>query len=167
MKRGFPPIAGKTATILILGTMPGEESLRKREYYAHPRNAFWRILGSLLGFEPAADYEDKTRILLENNIALWDVMNSCERKGSLDSSIKTESIIENEFAPLFSRCPGIKNVYFNGARAEQEYVKRIKPQLPKTRHEITHTRLPSTSPAMARLSLKDKITEWSKITCIT
>ncbi len=113
MKRGFPPIAGETATILILGTMPGEESLRKREYYAHPRNAFWRILGSLLGFEPAADYEEKTRILLENNIALWDVMNSCERKGSLDSSIKIESIIENDFAPLFSQCPGIKNVYFN------------------------------------------------------
>ena len=123
-------------------------------------------MGSLLGFEPATSYEKKTRHLLDHNIALWDVMFSCERKGSLDSNIKSKSIVENDFARLFSHCPGIKNVYFNGARAEQEYVKRVIPLLPKAKPEINYARLPSSSPAMARLSLSDKITEWSKITRI-
>ena len=163
MKNGFPPLAEKTATILILGTMPGEESLRKNEYYAHPGNAFWRIMANLFGFQPSVDYAEKTRILLENRIAVWDVMKSCEREGSLDSRIKNDTIIENDFSSLFCKCPDIRNVYFNGARAEQEYSKRVLPQLPETKQDIQLDRLPSTSPAMARLSLDDKILAWSKI----
>jgi len=163
MKKGFPPIAEKTAIILILGTMPGEESLRKNEYYANPRNSFWRIMASLFGFSPSVNYVEKTRILLENGIALWDVMKSCEREGSLDSRIKKDTIIENDFFSFFSRHPDIISIFFNGHRAEQEYCKRVLPKLSETKHKIMHDRLPSTSPAMARLSLDDKILEWSRI----
>lgn len=82
MKKGFPPIADKKAKVLILGSMPGEESLRKNEYYANPKNCFWRIMAALLGFGGDLNYEERTRILKKNRIALWDVMKSCERRGA-------------------------------------------------------------------------------------
>ena len=120
-------------------------------------------MASLFGFSPSVNYEEKKRVLLENGIALWDVMKSCEREGSLDSRIKKDTIIENDFVSFFSRHPDIISIFFNGYRAEQEYCKRVLPKLSETKHEIMHDRLPSTSPAMARLSLDDKILEWSRI----
>ncbi|MEN8136498.1 MAG: DNA-deoxyinosine glycosylase [Thermodesulfobacteriota bacterium] len=162
-KKGFPPIAEKTATVLILGTMPGEESLKQNEYYAYPRNSFWKIMATLFGFDSSATYEQKTQVLLQNKIALWDVISSCQREGSLDSSIKNETIIENDFNAFFKRNSHITHVFFNGARAENEYRKKILPKLSKTKHDIKYARLPSTSPAMAQLSLNAKILEWSKI----
>ena len=163
LKKGFPPIAVETATVLILGSMPGEESLKKNEYYGNPRNSFWKIMASLFGFDLSVNYEERTRILLENKIALWDVMRSCERKGSLDSYINNGTIIENDFAFFFKNYPNIRNVYFNGAKAEREYFKRVLPRLPKSKRHINYDRLPSTSPAMTQLSIKAKIIEWSKI----
>jgi double-stranded uracil-DNA glycosylase len=163
LKIGFPPIAKETVMVLILGTMPGEESLRKNEYYANPRNSFWKIMGSLFGFDSLAPYEERQRILLENRIALWDVIKSCERKGSLDSSINNDTIVENDFAYFFTRYPDIRNVFFNGAKAENEYFKRVFPKLSETKFEIKYDRLPSTSPAMAQLSFNAKMLEWSKV----
>ena len=163
LKTGFPPIAGEVVKVLILGTMPGEDSLRKNEYYANPRNSFWKIMEILFGFDSMAQYEERKRILLKNKIALWDVIKSCERKGSLDSSINNETIVENDFASFFTRNPNIRNVFFNGAKAESLYFKRVLPNLSETKFEIKYNRLPSTSPAMAQLSLNAKILEWSKI----
>jgi len=163
LKTGFPPIAKETVKVLILGTMPGEESLRKNEYYANPRNSFWKIMASMFGFDSLAQYEERKRILLENRIALWDVIKSCERKGSLDSSINNETIIINDFTLFFTRYPNIRNVFFNGAKAENEYFKRVLPKLSETKFEIKYDRLPSTSPAMAQLSFNAKLLEWSKI----
>ena len=163
LKKGFPPIAEKTATVLILGTMPGEESLRKNEYYGNPRNSFWKIMASLFGFDSSGRYAERTRILLENRIALWDVMRSCERKGSLDNNIDNGTIIENDFVSFFKKYPNIRNVYFNGAKAEKEYVRKVLPKLSRSKHNIKYARLPSTSPAITQLSLKSKILEWSKI----
>ncbi|MGK5092581.1 DNA-deoxyinosine glycosylase [Deltaproteobacteria bacterium TL4] len=163
MKQGFPPIAEKTAIILILGTMPGEESLKKKEYYAHPRNAFWEIMASLFDFNPSLNYEEKNEILKDNRIALWDVMKACEREGSLDSKIKKDTIIENDFVSFFNKYPNISYVFFNGSRAKQEYTKRVLPKLAESKHEIKYAQLPSTSPAMAHLSLDEKILEWSKL----
>ena len=162
-KKGFPPIADKTAKTLILGSMPGEESLRKNEYYGNSKNAFWKIMSILFGFDSLAPYEERTRILLGNRIALWDVMQFCERKGSLDASINSETIIENDFTSFFNRYPNIRNVFFNGTKAEKEYLKRVLPKLSETKHEINYYRLPSTSPAMRQLSLNAKISKWSKI----
>jgi hypoxanthine-DNA glycosylase len=163
MKVCFPPIADKNAKVLILGTMPGEESLRKKQYYAHPRNAFWYIVERLLNIDSKVSYEERKSLLKINHIALWDVLMSCEREGSLDSSIHDTSIVANDFALFFSEHPHIKPVYFNGARAEQEYMKRVLPVIADEFKRIEYFRLPSTSPAMARLTKDEKILHWSKI----
>ena len=163
LKKGFPPIAEKNARILILGSMPGEESLKKNQYYGHPGNAFWKIMAVLFGFDSSMKYEERTKILLKNKIALWDVMRFCERKGSLDSNIKNSSIIENDFNSFFNAHPNIRDVYFNGVKAEREYLKRVLPKISGLKRNISYVRLPSTSPAMTRLSFKAKLMEWSKI----
>lgn len=163
LKKGFPPIAEETAKVLILGSMPGEESLRKNEYYGHPRNAFWKIMATLFGFDSSMKYEKRKKVLIKNRIALWDVMRFCERKGSLDNNIKNRTIIENDFDSFFNSHPNIEYVFFNGVKAEKEYLKRVLPNLSRSKRNINYDRLPSTSPAMTQLSLKAKILEWSKI----
>jgi len=163
IKSGFPPIAGKSARVLILGSMPGEESLRKKQYYAHPRNSFWHIMSRLLNAGPVADYRARTRLLLENHIALWDVVRFCEREGSLDSSIKNGSVSVNDFAAFYTKYRGIKRIFFNGGAAEREYLKRVLPSLPAGLQGIKYLRLPSTSPAMAGLTTERKLAAWSVI----
>ena len=120
-------------------------------------------MARLFGANPPVDYEEKKRLLSENKIALWDVIKSCKREGSLDAKIINNSIIENDFDSFFNRYPNIRNVFFNGSRAEQEYVKRVFPKLSEAKRQKKLVRLPSTSPAMAQLSFEDKILEWSKI----
>jgi len=163
MKVCFPPIADKNAKVLILGTMPGEESLRKKQYYAHPRNAFWYIMERLLKIDSKVSYEERKSLLKINHIALWDVLMSCEREGSLDSAIRDTSIVTNDFALFFSEHPHIKSVYFNGAKAEQEYMKRVLPVIADEFKGIEYFRLPSTSPAMAKLTKDEKFSHWSII----
>ena len=163
IKKGFPPIAEKTATVLILGSMPGEESLRKNEYYGHPGNAFWKIMAELFKFDPTIRYEERINILLKNKIALWDVLRFCERKGSLDSNIKNKTIVENDFDSFFKKYSNISDVYFNGVKAEQEYFKRVLHTLSGIKQNINYYGLPSTSPAMTQMSFKAKMLEWSKI----
>ncbi len=156
---GFPPIAGATARTLILGTMPGQASLAAGQYYAHPRNAFWPILGALLGFDPAAPYEHRVACLMASDIALWDVLRRCRRRGSLDHDIDRTSIAANDFATFFARHPGIDRVYFNGAGAETLYRRHVlRPGDRSVRR--TGVRLPSTSPAHAALSLAAKRAAW-------
>ncbi|MFH2046604.1 MAG: DNA-deoxyinosine glycosylase [Pseudomonadota bacterium] len=163
LKQGFSPIANKKAKVLILGSMPSEESFKKSEYYGNPRNYFWKIMAFLFGFDFSISYKEKIKILLENKIALWDVVQSCERKGSLDTNINNKTIIENDFVSFFYKHPNIKNVYFNGAKAEAEYYKRVLPMLSKSEHKINYVRLCSTSPAMTLLSFDAKLREWLKI----
>ncbi len=163
MKEGFPPIADAQATVLILGSMPSEESLRKKEYYGNPRNTFWKIMARLLEFEHAAIYEERMGILKNNKIALWDVMQTCERQGSLDSAIIDSTIVENDFVSFYCRHPNIRQVFFNGTKAEKEYCKRVLPKLSVETKGIEYLRLPSTSPAMASLSFEVKLLEWSVI----
>lgn len=162
-KEGFPPIARKDALVLILGSMPGEESLRRNEYYGNPKNSFWKIMGILFGFDHELSYKERTTILKENKIALWDVLKTCERKGSLDTGIKSETVVENDFVSFYRRFPDIRDVFFNGSKAEKEYFKRVLPKLSQIRYEIKYIRLPSTSPAMSKLSFNDKMLRWSKI----
>ena len=101
MISGFPPVESAEAETLILGSMPSERSLREKQYYGHPANAFWFIMGRLLDFDHRIDYDARKRMLVVNRIALWDVVYSCEREGSLDSAIKARSIKPNNF-PSFS-----------------------------------------------------------------
>lgn len=157
---GFPPIADGNARVLVLGSMPSTKSLQAKQYYAHPQNSFWFIMTKLLGGETGLDYKQRKALLLENGIALWDVLNSCQRKGSLDSSIENGSVIVNDFNDFFQAHPVIRAVYFNGARAQQEYNKRVLPTLGDRFSGISYKRLPSTSPAMASLNREQKLKEW-------
>lgn len=160
---GFPAVAGKNAEILILGTMPGAESLRKKQYYGHPRNAFWPIMGRLLGKDAEKlTYAGKKRMLVSARIALWDVIAACRRKGSLDTAMIPASVKVNELAGFFRAHPGVKRVFFNGGHAEKEYNKRVLNGLPTALH-LKYTRLPSTSPAMARLTRERKLAAWAAI----
>ncbi|MFO7585657.1 MAG: DNA-deoxyinosine glycosylase [Anaerolineales bacterium] len=115
MKQSFPPIATPDACILILGTMPGEESLARGEYYANPRNQFWRIMQSLFGVPLPVPYAGRIARLQENRVALWDVLHSCERFGSLDSAIK--NAVPNDFGAFLASMSGLKVIAFNGKKA--------------------------------------------------
>lgn len=163
LKEGFPPIADQWATVLILGTMPGEESLRKNEYYANLRNTFWKIMARLFEFRDDTSYEERTEALTKNKIALWDVIQACERQGSLDSAIVDKTIVENDFVSFYRSHPNIRHVFFNGVKAQNEYYRRVLPKLSDEAKEIEYSRLPSTSPAMAQLSFDEKLLEWSSI----
>lgn len=157
---GFTPIAPDAARVLILGSMPGEASLRAGEYYAHPRNAFWRLMGDLLEIPPAAPYPARTAALRGAGIALWDVLKTCRRRGSLDAHIEPASVRVNDFATFFTRHPGVRLVCFNGAAAEHWYrcqVLHAKHAVPSDRQYV---RLPSTSPAHAGLSYDAKLDAW-------
>lgn len=158
----FAPIADESSQVLILGSMPGKASLRAGEYYAHPRNAFWKIVGTLLGIDPAAPYESRVATLLERRIALWDVLASCTRATSLDSDIEESSIVINDFAEFFRTHEKIRSVCFNGAKAEQLYRKHLLPELAGA-GELQYHRLPSTSPAHAALSHTAKVGAWRAV----
>jgi hypoxanthine-DNA glycosylase len=160
---GFPPVADINASILILGSMPSTRSLQAQEYYAHPRNSFWFIISTLLGNDSQPDYNHRKTLLINNRIALWDVLNTCQREGSLDSAIMNESTVVNDFNQFFRDHPLIKAVYFNGSRAQQEYNRQVLPELDSDLADIEYQRLPSTSPAMASLTREQKLQEWAVI----
>jgi hypoxanthine-DNA glycosylase len=160
---GFAPIADSNAAILILGSMPSIKSLEAHQYYAHPRNSFWFIMSALFALGASLSYEDKQSLLKRHRIALWDVVNTCQRQGSLDSSIQNQTIVVNDFNKFFSEHPLIQAIYFNGARAQQEYTKQVLPALDEKFQFIEYTRLPSTSPAMASLSREQKLQQWKVI----
>jgi len=161
--QSFPPIADPGAKILILGSIPGKASLRAQQYYAHPRNAFWPIMESLLGIEPGLPYAARCSGLIRHRIALWDVLAACTRSSSLDSDIVESSIIANDFAGFFDRHPQIRAIYFNGARAESSYRKHVRPSLPVAAARLPGCRLPSTSPAHAALRFDEKLEHWTAI----
>lgn len=155
---GLDPIINHTARLLILGSMPSIESLRKNEYYAHPRNQFWRIIFSIFDSEFEVSYRVRTSLLKDKQIAIWDVIKRCEREGSSDSKIS--NVHTNDLATLLSTYPNIKNLCFNGQKAFNIFKKEVKLNAPT---QITVRVLPSTSPANARMSLEAKIREWAII----
>jgi hypoxanthine-DNA glycosylase len=146
--------------VLILGTLPGPESLRLRQYYAHERNAFWRIMGALLGAGPDVPYERRLMILEEGRVALWDVCASAYRPGALDAAIHKDSIVMNDFAAFFRAHPRIRMVCCNGKKAAELYRRRVLPTLPDPLRQLRLEVLPSTSPAYAAMSLAQKLERW-------
>jgi TDG/mug DNA glycosylase family protein len=158
----FAPVENANAHVLILGSMPGEASLRANQYYAHPRNLFWRIMGELFGAGPDLPYQQRIQALRSAGIALWDVLHTCSRKGSLDSNIAGASLVPNDFAAFFQRHPKICHVFFNGAKAEECYRKRVLPCIESK--SIDYLRLPSTSPTNAAISYERKLDAWRAIT---
>lgn len=159
--QGFPPVVASGARCLILGSMPGQASLQADHYYAHPRNAFWPIMGDLLGAGPALPYEIRLQKLTAAGIALWDVIAACERPGSLDADIVGPSVRPNDFATFLAAYPAIENIYFNGAAAETAFRRHVLPGLAHC--PLRLHRLPSTSPAHAARNYADKLAAWSVI----
>jgi double-stranded uracil-DNA glycosylase len=153
----FPPIANPSAHILILGSMPGEMSLKANQYYAHPRNAFWPIMANIYGFSATTNYKSRTESLKASGIALWDVLHSCVRVGSLDSAIQKGSRVPNDFQSFFQQHTHIKLVAFNGTEAEKSFNVYVLPGLDI--NDVRFVRLPSSSPAHA-VSLDKKIAAW-------
>ncbi len=161
----FPPIANTRARVLVLGSMPSEASLAAGQYYAHPRNLFWRIAGEICGFDPATPYVRRKAALTKAGIALWDVVESCERRGSLDSSIVADSIRVNDFAAFLCKHSTIRRICFNGRKAESAWRRHVLDDLPSER-KLEYCLLPSTSPANAGMSYLRKLKVWrSAIPC--
>lgn len=158
--RGFAPIADSAARILILGSMPGVASLRAAAYYAHPRNAFWPIMGQLIGAGPELDYQQRVEKLKTHHIAVWDVLARCRRVGSLDSAIDPQSAEANNFAEFFAAHPQLDRVLFNGTAAQQLFMRHV--DCAKTCAALRLQRLPSTSPAHAGLRFEDKLEQWRR-----
>lgn len=151
----FPPIVDENSNILILGSIPGVKSLEKQQYYAHPQNAFWKIIFTLLQEEFTEDYAERIRVLKKHHIALWDVIDSCERKGSLDSEIRNEEA--NQIAELLEAHPNIQAIFCNGGKSYKNLQKILGKNF-----RIPIFLLPSTSP-LHTVSFERKLEGWSNI----
>lgn len=141
--------------------MPGAASLLAGRYYAYPHNAFWPIMGALFGAGPTVSYEKRILILKRTGVALWDVMASCIREGSLDADIDEASIVPNDFPAFFDAHPRVKHVFYNGAKAENCFHRYVRPQI--SDRGLHFSRLPSTSPAHASLTLSQKLKAWRAV----
>jgi len=160
---GFPPIAARDARVLVLGSMPSVASLAKQQYYGHPQNAFWRIMGELFGAGLDLPYDERKRRLQNHHIAVWDVLCACERPGSLDTSIRRDSEIANDFGTFLHRHRQIHTIFFNGQKSETAFRRHALPAVESLGRALTFRRLPSTSPAHAGRSLAEKLVEWQAV----
>jgi len=151
----FPPFIDEKSKILILGSIPGVKSLEKQQYYAHPQNKFWKIIFELFSEEFTEDYSVRINILKKNHIAIWDVIDSCERKGSLDSEIKNEEA--NQIEKLLENYPNIKAVFCNGGKSYKNLQKLLGKNF-----RIPIYLLPSTSP-LHTISFERKFEDWKKV----
>lgn len=156
----FPPLARPDARVLILGSMPGAASLAARQYYAHPHNHFWRIMGELCGAGGELPYARRLERLQARRIALWDVFESCARAGSLDSSIDQSTAVVNDIPALLQRCPHLDRIYCNGTTSYHAFQRHLGAAVARARAALVVERLPSTSPANASWSPARKLAAW-------
>lgn len=169
--QSFNAVCNAATHTLVLGTMPGVASINAVEYYAHKRNAFWPIMLAMINDKPPTyesshlfDYQTRIKKMLGRKIGLWDVLAQCEREGSLDSAIKSDSVVVNDFVALFNQYPRIHTVAFNGKTAQKLFNRHVLPQLIESQFNTDKIRwlnLPSTSPAMASMNLDQKYKIWS------
>ncbi|MBT8110654.1 MAG: DNA-deoxyinosine glycosylase [Gammaproteobacteria bacterium] len=153
---GFSPIAGSDARILILGSLPGQRSIAEQQYYAHPQNVFWRIMEELFGAN--GDYVDRCEQLVEARVALWDVLQSSLRPGSMDANIRLDSARANDFETFLNVHSDIQLIAFNGRKAEALFGRFV--NFDARDDSIQRVRLPSTSPAYAAMSFSAKLALW-------
>jgi hypoxanthine-DNA glycosylase len=160
-KYSFLPIVGPRARLLVLGTLPGEVSLRLQQYYGHARNQFWPIIAEICGEDLPVEYSARVEMVLRSRVALWDVLHSAERNGTaLDSAIKNECA--NDFASFFRQYPTIRTVAFNGNNANKFFKRHVQKNQDIPPDLISLGSLPSTSPAFAR-PLEVKAAKWREM----
>ena len=138
--------------------MPGVASLEATQFYAFPRNAFWKIMGALFAAGPELDYPSRLQKIMANHIALWDVIEACHRPGSLDSAISESGLVTNNFQSFFRQHALITHVFFNGQKAAGLFKKMVSPGLAG---QFSYHTLPSTSPANAASNYAAKLEAWS------
>lgn len=155
MKKAFPPLINDNDRILILGTMPGEKSLELQEYYGNRGNQFWRLIYSTFELPLENDYINKTAFLKEQGIAVWDVLEYCEREGSLDSKIRNEKA--NNFKRFYKEYPNLQYVLFSSRNAAAYYDKYV-----GRSENLKYDVLPSPSGANASKSFQQKLQEWKE-----
>jgi len=156
----FAPIENPNAAFVVLGSMPGVASLTAQQYYAHPRNAFWPIMAALFQIDINWPYAQRVKALQQTKVAVWDVLQQCERVGSLDSAIEKDSRYPNDFLEFFKQHPKIKTIIFNGVEAEKSFQQTVASTLDMAM--LSCVRLPSTSPAHT-MKLADKINAWQSV----
>lgn len=159
----FHPIVSNSCTRVLLGSMPGKASLAAQEYYAHPRNHFWQFMEELFGIPSASNYAERCSQLLNNGVAMWDVLKTCTRSSSLDSDILISSAVPNDFDAFFTRFDSIQAIYFNGAAAEQLFEKKVAGGLSGPAAGLPRYRLPSSSPANASIPRPVKLQAWGAL----
>ncbi len=159
----LPPAATPAAQVMILGSMPGAESLRRAEYYAHPRNLFWDFIEELFAIPRALPYPRRLRMLNRRGVALWDVAAQCHRRGSLDAAIDRATVAPNDFGRLFAKQPELHALCFNGRAASALYIRLVLPRLDQRWRDLERIDLPSTSPANASIPRAKKRALWSEI----
>lgn len=165
--RSFPPVFSSEARVLILGSVPGVRSLQLEEYYGHPQNVFWRIMQSLFGVPHTLRYSERLQQLTRCGVALWDVLESCERVSSLDSDIQRDTVVTNDIASLLHRAPHITRIGLNGATAARYFRQHIRPTLHTEQLALPVVTLPSTSPAYAAMRPENKASRWAELLAVT
>jgi double-stranded uracil-DNA glycosylase len=159
--QSFAPMVGAGCRILILGSMPGVASLNAQQYYAHPQNQFWRIMGEICGAGPGLPYDERLQVLLRQRLGLWDVLASCVRGGSLDSAIEHQSALANDLLPLL-RSGSVLRLCCNGGTAHAALRRHFGKALAHEFPRIDIRRLPSTSPANASWNYARKLEAWTE-----
>ncbi|WP_286971043.1 DNA-deoxyinosine glycosylase [Flavobacterium sp. UBA4854] len=158
-KKALQPLIDHSTVILIMGTMAGEQSIAKQQYYANKGNLFWKIMFAILEEEFSDLYEDRKALLTKYKIGLWNVLQSCKREGSSDAAITEETI--NDFESLHKQYPNIKHVFFESKAAAKYFQKHTIAQ-----KGITYVTLPSTSGLNAGLTRAEKMAEWRAVSQI-
>jgi hypoxanthine-DNA glycosylase len=160
---GFAPIAAPDARVLILGSLPSIKSLQKHEYYGNPQNAFWRVMGELFDAGPEIPYAHRAEKLMHHRIAIWDVLLSSKRPGSMDAAIDLASATPNDFQMFYDEHPLLEMLCFNGKKAAELYERLVAPLGLSTIESVEFRTMPSTSPAYASMKLDEKVRYWSAI----
>ena len=160
----FPPQIGPDCVLLVLGTVPSVRSLELRQSYGHTHNLFWPFMGELFDAGPELAYAERIARLQRRGIGIWDVLERCERRGSLDSAIVRDSEVANDIPALLATHPGIRAIALNGGKARQSFRRHIVPRLDAAvRARITQLDLPSTSPANASIPRATKLEHWRQL----
>ena len=158
---GFAPVTGPGISALVLGSLPSRRSIAIGQYYGHPRNAFWRIMGELIDAGPDRRYEERVARLTAAGVGLWDVLASSVRPGSMDSAIDAASAEANDFDGFVHQHPDVSRIFFNGRKAAELFDRMG--CLANYPAAIEYTTLPSTSPAFAAMPFEEKLARWSVV----
>jgi hypoxanthine-DNA glycosylase len=155
MREGLLPVIDDRARVLLLGSFPSERSLATGEYYANRRNQFWSLLAAVFDFDADLPYLDRIDAVTNHGVALWDVVHSCRRAGSMDAKIDRTTLVVNDFRALLSRHQGIQRIFVNGLTALELFERHVETELPTVR-------LPSSSGALP-MSFADKLIRWREV----